>query len=163
MENDFLNYGSSPGSNTVLEPLDVPNEVVGSETTITSVNPVDLFFSASPEQRWKLVDSVPYDESSVQQIVRRIVEVGHASDVDDAISLLAAIGWSTYAVARAYRFIPTRFVKPMYVNLGWELLTQGLVTARIDAEVKRQLLNDLAHSRVTAISYVAQDALESIT
>lgn len=158
-----MNYPQVIGTNTVLEPINLELQPIGSETALRPIDPIEQFFAARTElQRWEVVARIPRDESSVQQIIGYVMRRGGTDDTDDAISLLATIGWATFAVARTYQFAPTRIVKPMYIALGWELLAQSLVTANIDAVVKRQFLSELAKSKSSAIAYVARDALQSL-
>ena len=162
-----MNYMATQDGTTVLGQFEDPMlrfESMGSETTIRPLDSVEQFFSAkSSEDRVRIGSSIPRTESAVQQIINYVVFNGRPADEDDTISLLASIGWATLGVANRFRRANTRPLRPMYVGLVWELLAQGLVTADIDFVIKRNFLEILAASQNRAISYVAKDALESIS
>lgn len=158
-----MTYANSVGATSVIE-LDgaawSENTMVG--TWIRPVNPVEQFFLQSGEERWSVAAQIPKNETSVQLVINYVVHQGRLRDADDAISLLASIGWPTLGVGIRLLRSSVRPYKPVYVSLAYELLAQGLITAQIDEDAKRAFLNILKSSPNRAVADTAADALEAL-
>jgi hypothetical protein len=134
-------------------------------TSLRAMSPVQRYFMAQTrDQRRDALQHVPKDNASVLEALTFVVNHGYDQDEDHAISLLGAIGWSTFAFA-CQRTSARPVHARVYSNLVWEILAQSLVTADdVDSDLRTRFLENLAtnYERGAAVNYAAADALESL-